>query len=104
ARSCASWRSWRGHVMSSAEHPEGLRLVGPPVDRVDGRLKVSGTATYASDVSFPELAHASLVGSTVAAGRMLRISTGAAEAAPGVLAVITHRNAATLRRGPVCQP
>jgi xanthine dehydrogenase YagR molybdenum-binding subunit len=73
------------------------------VDRVDGRLKVSGTATYASDVSFPELAHASLVGSTVAAGRMLRISTGAAEAAPGVLAVITHRNAATLRRGPVGQ-
>jgi CO/xanthine dehydrogenase Mo-binding subunit len=91
--------------MSSAEHSdaEALPLVGPPVDRVDGPLKATGTAAYAADVSPPQLAHAVLVGSTVAAGRVLHISTVAAEAAPGVLAVITHRNAATLRRGPAGQ-
>src|SRR5258708_40279712 len=46
------------------------------------------------------MAHAVLVRATVAAGRIRRIEVAAAEAAPGVLAVITHRNAPKLRRGP----
>src|SRR3989442_1966424 len=75
-------------------------LIGPGVDRVDGPLKVAGAAHYPSDFSFPNLAHAVLVQSTVAAGRIRRIDTGTAEAAPGVLAVITHENAGRLARGP----
>ena len=76
-------------------------LIGPGVDRVDGPLKVAGAAHYPSDFSFPNLAHAVLVQSTVAAGRIRRIDTAAASAAPGVLAVITHENAGRLGRGPV---
>ncbi|HEY4465343.1 MAG TPA: xanthine dehydrogenase family protein molybdopterin-binding subunit [Streptosporangiaceae bacterium] len=75
-------------------------LVGAGVDRVDGPLKVTGAAPYSSDVSFPDLAHAVLVRSTIAAGRIRGISTGPAEAEPGVLAVITYQNAPSLRPGP----
>jgi CO/xanthine dehydrogenase Mo-binding subunit len=80
---------------------ERVRLVGAGVDRVDGPRKVTGAAPYPNDVDFPDLAHAALVRSTVAAGRIRRIDTGPAEAAPGVLAVITHHNAPRLERGPV---
>jgi xanthine dehydrogenase YagR molybdenum-binding subunit len=80
---------------------ETVQLVGPPVDRVDGSLKVTGAAHYPADFSFPNLAHAVLVQSTVAAGRIRFISTGPAKAAPGVLAVITHETAPRLGRGPV---
>ncbi len=79
---------------------EAVRLIGPGVDRVDGPLKVTGSAPYPGDFSFANMAHAVLVRATVAAGRIRRIEVAAAEAAPGVLAVITHRNAPKLRRGP----
>jgi CO/xanthine dehydrogenase Mo-binding subunit len=76
------------------------KLLGDPVDRVDGPRKVSGTAPYPSDVTLPGLVHAALVLSTIAAGSISRIDAGIAEAAPGVLAVITYENAPALREGP----
>ena len=76
-------------------------VLGDSVDRVDGPLKVTGAAPYPSDVTFPGLAHAVLVQSTIAAGTISRISTEAAQAAPGVLAVITHENAPDLAEGPM---
>ena len=79
---------------------EAARLIGPGVDRVDGPLKVTGSAPYSSDFGYPHLAHAVLVRATVGAGRIRGIEATAAEAAPGVLAVITHRNAPQLGRGP----
>jgi xanthine dehydrogenase YagR molybdenum-binding subunit len=39
-------------------------VVGTPLDRVDGRLKVMGAATYPIDVTLPGVAYAVLVGST----------------------------------------
>src|SRR5215831_8278102 len=74
-------------------------LVGPGVDRVDGRLKVTGAARYPSDFSLPDMAHAALVRSTIAAGTIARLDTARAAATPGVLAVITHENAARLHKG-----
>jgi xanthine dehydrogenase YagR molybdenum-binding subunit len=79
----------------------GSKLLGDPVDRVDGPRKVTGAAPYPSDVRLPGMAHAALVRSTIAAGRIGRIDTAAAAAAPGVLAVITHENAPNLERGPL---
>jgi len=76
-------------------------IVGTPRDRVDGRLKVTGAATYPIDVSLPGMAHAVLVPSTVTSGRIRHIAVDAAERAPGVLAVITHVNAPALAPGPV---
>lgn len=73
-------------------------LVGSGVDRVDGRLKVMGAARYPSDVSLPEMAHAALVRSTIAAGTIVRLDTARAAATPGVLAVITHENAGRLHK------
>jgi xanthine dehydrogenase YagR molybdenum-binding subunit len=77
---------------------EKADLVGPGVDRVDGPLKVTGAARYPGDHSLPNLAHAALVRSTITAGTITSIDTSAAEAAPGVLAVLTHHNAPTLHR------
>jgi CO/xanthine dehydrogenase Mo-binding subunit len=78
-----------------------VEVVGTARDRVDGRLKVMGAATYPIDVSLPGLAHAVLVQSTVASGRIRHIATEDAERAPGVLAVITHLNTPALARGPI---
>jgi xanthine dehydrogenase YagR molybdenum-binding subunit len=75
-------------------------VVGTSRDRVDGRLKVMGAATYPIDVTLPRMAHAVLVQSTVTSGRIRHIAVDAAEQAPGVLAVITYVNAPTLARGP----
>ena len=68
-------------------------LVGAAIDRIDGRKKVTGAATYAAEVEVAHVAHAVIVGSTIGRGRVLSIATRAAEAAPGVLAVLTHRSA-----------
>jgi xanthine dehydrogenase YagR molybdenum-binding subunit len=66
--------------------------IGSGMARADGRLKVSGGATYAIEHSVPNLAYGVCVGSTIAAGRITAIDTAAAEKAPGVLAVYTHLN------------
>jgi len=64
-----------------------------PIDRVDGKAKVTGTARYAADHQIQNVAYGFLVGSTVAKGRIKSIDTKSAERAPGVLTVITHLNA-----------
>jgi xanthine dehydrogenase YagR molybdenum-binding subunit len=78
---------------------EQIPLVGPPVDRVDGRAKVTGEADYPSDFSPSGLAYACLVRSTISAGRVAGIDRRTAEARGGVLAIITHENAPKLHRG-----
>src|SRR5256885_6306952 len=70
--------------------------VGQPLTRVDGRLKVTGRATYATDYQVPNVAHAVMITSTIPNGRISAIDTTAAERLPGVLAVITHKNAPKL--------
>jgi CO/xanthine dehydrogenase Mo-binding subunit len=76
------------------------RNLGLGVNRVDGPLKVRGAAPYPNDVTYPDLAYAALVRATIAAGKVTRVNAGAAQAAPGVLTVITHENAPNLKRGP----
>jgi xanthine dehydrogenase YagR molybdenum-binding subunit len=66
--------------------------VGSPRSRVDGRAKVTGTATYAAEFPSPDLAHAYIVESGIARGRIAGMDTAAAEAVPGVLQVFTHEN------------
>ena len=70
-------------------------FIGRPVSRVDGRQKVTGGATYAAEFDVPGLAHGAVVRSTVANG-IASIDSAAAERAPGVVAVLTHRNAPRL--------
>jgi xanthine dehydrogenase YagR molybdenum-binding subunit len=68
-------------------------IVGTGIDRIDGRKKVTGGATYAAEVQVANVAHAVIVGAAIGRGRITAIETRAAEAAPGVLAVLTHLNA-----------
>ena len=74
-------------------------LTGQPLDRVDGVLKVTGGAHYAAEFSDARLAHAVLVTSTIASGRIESIDAARARAMPGVLIVITHENAMRLPNG-----
>src|SRR5437762_1358445 len=77
----------------------GEPLTGKPIDRVDGRLKVTGQAVYAAETAVANCAHAVIVGSTISRGKVLAIDTRGAERAPEVLAVMTHLNAPKLPGG-----
>jgi xanthine dehydrogenase YagR molybdenum-binding subunit len=67
--------------------------LGAPIDRVDGRLKVTGGARYAAELPVSNPATAVMVTSTVARGRILSMDTSAASKVKGVLAVLTPFNA-----------
>jgi xanthine dehydrogenase YagR molybdenum-binding subunit len=69
-----------------------MNVVGQPILRVDGRLKVTGAARYTADIPLEGVAYAAIVYSTIANGRTVSIDTAAAEKAPGVLVVLTHKN------------
>jgi xanthine dehydrogenase YagR molybdenum-binding subunit len=72
-------------------------VLGKPIQRKDGRLKVTGRAAYSSDFHLPDLVYASLVRSTVPSGRVLNLDTAPALAAPGVLGIVTFENAPRLK-------
>jgi xanthine dehydrogenase YagR molybdenum-binding subunit len=69
------------------------RFIGRPIDRVDGPLKVTGRATYAYEHADGEPVYGYILGAAIAQGRIAEIETTEAERAPGVLHVMTHRNA-----------
>ena len=71
-------------------------VIGQPLDRVDGRLKVTGRAPYAYEHKIPNVTYAVMVMSSVAKGRIVSMDTQAAERSPGVLLVMTHRNSPKL--------
>ncbi len=71
-------------------------VIGQPMDRTDGRLKVTGAATYSADNNVANLAHGVIVSATIAKGRIRNIDSVSARSAPGVVAVITHENAIKL--------
>src|SRR5690349_15753184 len=73
-----------------------VKNIGQAINRIDGLLKVTGTATYATDYKLENTAYAVLFKSTIAAGTITSIDTMDAEKSPGVLAVITHKNAPKL--------
>ncbi len=74
-------------------------VIGRPINRVDGVQKVTGGARYAAEFASEDVAHAVIVQSTVARGTITRLDTGDAERSPGVVAVLTHRNAPRLPQG-----
>ncbi len=68
-------------------------IVGKPVDRVDGRLKVTGGARYAYEMQQDNVLYGFVVEASIGKGTIRSIDTRAAEKAPGVILVLTHRNA-----------
>jgi xanthine dehydrogenase YagR molybdenum-binding subunit len=68
--------------------------IGRPLDRVDGRLKVTGTATYAFEYAAQgSAAYGFIVSAAIGRGRILEVDAGDAQRAPGVLLVLTKDNA-----------
>ncbi len=71
--------------------------VGKPLDRVDGKLKVTGGARYAAEAPVQGVAFATIVQSTIARGKIKSIDVAAAKAAPGVIDILTPNNKPTLK-------
>jgi xanthine dehydrogenase YagR molybdenum-binding subunit len=66
--------------------------IGRDTPRIDGPLKVIGTAHYASDFHFPGLLYAVPVEATIANGRITKLDTAAAEKMPSVRAILHRKN------------
>ncbi|PSL47799.1 xanthine dehydrogenase YagR molybdenum-binding subunit [Chitinophaga niastensis] len=67
--------------------------VGQSMDRVDGRLKVTGGAKYFADHQLEDLLYAALVCSPISNGHIKSIDATKALRAPGVADVVSHLNA-----------
>lgn len=76
-----------------------MTAIGDPLIRVDGRAKVTGEAKYAAEFDTTNVAHAVIVTSTVANGRITSMLTVKAQSAPGVVAILTPANAPKLPEG-----
>jgi len=69
------------------------KVVGQPVERIDGWEKITAAARFVDDLEFgPALLHACVVESPHAHARVVRIDTKAAEEIPGVVKVVTGRD------------
>lgn len=80
------------------KHPQGkataLRVVGHSVLRVDGADKVTGNAEFSGDrLKITDLLHGKTLRSPYASAEIVAIDISKAEALPGVLAIITYRQA-----------
>jgi len=74
------------------------KIVGRAHDRIEGPAKVSGVVPFAYEWHQPDVAYGVIHGSAIAKGRILNIDTRDAEAAPGVLGVVTYLNAGPLKK------
>jgi xanthine dehydrogenase YagR molybdenum-binding subunit len=76
-------------------------LIGAPVSRIDGPLKVQGKATFAAEFPIDGMVYGALAFSSVAKGRIAMLDTAEAEGAPGVVLVMTYRNAPRMQSMPM---
>ncbi|MGJ5630783.1 xanthine dehydrogenase family protein molybdopterin-binding subunit [Nostoc sp. CALU 1950] len=80
------------------------KIIGKPFDRVDGRLKVIGEASYTADVPIENLTYGVIFQSAIASGKIIQIDTSAAAVAPGVLDVVTYQQTPSLVKIPFFGP
>lgn len=73
-----------------------MSIIGAPVSRVDGHLKLTGAARYSAEFQTPGLAYAVMVQSTIPSGRINGMDTRQAERSPGVIAVLAPGRAPKL--------
>jgi xanthine dehydrogenase YagR molybdenum-binding subunit len=78
-------------------------VIGKPQPRVDGPLKVTGTAQYTSDFYFPGMLYAVPVEATIANGKIEKLDTAAAEKMPSVRAIFHRGNIGKIFRSVVGQ-
>src|SRR5258708_25303493 len=78
--------------MPTTQESDTTSPIGRKTPRVDGPLKVSGMAQYASDFHFPGTLYAVPVEATIANGKIQQLDTAAAEKMPGVRAIFHRAN------------
>src|SRR5438034_7564563 len=78
--------------MPTTQEAPTVSPIGRSTPRVDGQLKVSGEAQYASDFHFPGMLYAVPVEATIANGRVVKLDMAAAEKMPGVRALFHRTN------------
>jgi xanthine dehydrogenase YagR molybdenum-binding subunit len=78
--------------MPTTHEASTISPIGRSTPRVDGPLKVSGRAQYASDFHFPGVLYGVPVEATIANGRVVKLDTSAAEKMPGVRAIFHREN------------
>ncbi|HWX49568.1 MAG TPA: aldehyde oxidoreductase molybdenum-binding subunit PaoC, partial [Roseomonas sp.] len=86
---------------ATANPIDQLKVVGKPLDRIDGPLKTTGRAPYAYEHhdAVRDPAYGYVIGAGIAKGRITGMDLSAARAAPGVLAIVTAENAGPLGKG-----
>ncbi|MFN6468429.1 MAG: xanthine dehydrogenase family protein molybdopterin-binding subunit [Nostoc sp. SerVER01] len=76
------------------------KIIGKSVDRVDGRLKVTGEAAYTADAPIENLTYGVIFQSTIANGKIIEIDTSTAKAVAGVIDIITYEQTPSLIKIP----
>ena len=78
-----------------------LKVVGRPLNRIDGALKTTGAATYAYEQhkAAPDAAYGCVIGAAIAKGRIESMDLAEARRAPGVIAIVTAESAGKLGKG-----
>ena len=79
-------------VTDSLSNREGLRVIGVPRRRVDGRAKVTGQTRFADDIFLPRMAHCKLLRSPHPHARIRKIDALRALAHPGVYLMLTGKD------------
>ena len=64
-------------------------LIGEPLSRSEGPLKVTGRATYAAEYAIANMAYGYLVGTKFGRGKVTKVDADGVRAIPGVIDVIT---------------
>src|ERR1051325_5845347 len=84
--------------MPAIEQTTDASPIGKKTVRVDGPLKVTGRAMYATDHNFPEMLYAVPVEATIANGKIQTIDASAADKMPGVRAIFHRANIGKISR------
>src|SRR5882724_110017 len=90
--------STEGADMPTTQESSIPSPIGRSTPRVDGPLKVSGTAQYTSDFNFPGQLYAVPVEATIASGRVITLDSAAAEKMSGVRAIFHRENIGSIFR------
>ncbi len=83
---------------------EDYAVVGKGLPRVDAYAKITGSATYAVDVSLPGMLHGKILRSPHPHARLLNVDVSRAARLPGVKAIITGKDVSTMRNAFVDTP
>src|SRR4029450_11115297 len=77
----------RGNAMTTEHTPGGL--IGKSVRRVEDPVLITGKGCYVDDIQLPGMLHMVFLRSPYPHAKILSIHTSAAQAMPGVVAVVT---------------